>query len=70
MLKSKELLGIWNMLEFSSDHNPIPLEEENETWWEENKGAVYTYGLLAGVTIFIIIPWFTGILMWIKWLFF
>ena len=75
MLKSKDMIGIWNMLEFSPDHNPtlsekVLEEEPDESWWEENKGAVYVYGALAGLTIFIIIPWFTGIVMWIKWLFF
>jgi len=70
MLKAKDMIGIFNILEFSSDHIPLEEDEENETWWEENKGAVYVYGALAGLTIFVVIPWVTGIVMWVKWLFF
>ena len=70
MLKAKDMIGIFNILEFSSDHILLEEDEENETWWEENKGAVYVYGVLAGLTIFVVIPWVTGIVMWVKWLFF
>ena len=50
---------------------PIIIEDkQEESWWEEYKGAVFAYSIFAGLTVFILIPWITGIVMWIKWIFF
>ncbi len=71
-MKPKDVISIFNILEFSSDHNPILLEEDeqNESWWEENKCDIYSYSLGSIAVIFGLIPWLVGLVMLVKWLFF
>lgn len=71
-MKPKDVISIFNILEFSSAHNPILLEEnkQNESWWEENKGAAYAYSLGSIAIVFGLIPWLIGLIMLVKWIFF
>lgn len=70
-MKSKDMIGIFNILEFTSDHFcKEDVEEVDESWWEKNKGAVYAYSLGSIGIIFGLIPWLIGMIMLAYWIFF
>jgi len=71
------MICVFNILELLLEDDPVFIErmsseenEQNESWWEENKGAAYAYSLGSIAIIFGLIPWLIGLIMLTKWIFF
>jgi hypothetical protein len=70
----KKLIKLLCVSEVTDDYEPVTEQQEvKESKWEDYRGAIIFWSIAAFLTIFVIIPWLTGMGLWgkliLSWIF-